>query len=141
SLKIAAKDNKKRERSDPSLPFLFCVKLSLPAIASAAAHAAATAAAIAAAAHTAAHAATAARPSLLRPRLIDDERATVELRAVQSVDRLLGFLPRVHLDEAETPRLAGKLVRDHPRRLYAAVLGEDLFESPFRHGIGQAAHV
>jgi hypothetical protein len=65
--------------------------------------------------------ASATRAGLLRFRLIDDEGSPFHLCAVQLGNRLLGLFGRGHLDEPEPARLAGKLIRNNPRRLDVSV--------------------
>jgi hypothetical protein len=70
----------------------------------------------------------ATRPPFLRPSLVYREITTVEIRAVQGLDRSLRFFGVSHFDEAKTAGSAGKLVRDHPGRLDGPVRREQLFE-------------
>src|SRR5258707_5759924 len=66
----------------------------------------------------------------LRVRDGHGDAPAVEVTAVQLADRLLRLLRRVHLDEAEAPRLAGEAIGDDGRRLHVPALGEELAE-PF----------
>src|SRR5438093_3613514 len=55
---------------------------------------------------------------------LDLELATVELVAVETLDRLVGLLGRRHLDETESPRLGGIPVRDDGRRFHGTRFGK-----------------
>src|SRR6476660_85685 len=66
----------------------------------------------------------AARAGRTRVRDVDGDLAPVEILAVQLRDRPLGLLRGRHLDEAEAPRLARELVRDHGSRLHGPALRE-----------------
>ena len=48
-----------------------------------------------------------AGPSLLRARLVDRQRTTLEFIPVEGVDGFLPFFTRAHLDETEAARLTG----------------------------------
>src|SRR5581483_8647998 len=60
----------------------------------------------------------------LRARFVHVERAALELGSVQSVDRGLRFRSRLHLDEAETARIAAELVAQHGGARHAAISAE-----------------
>src|SRR2546427_272594 len=61
--------------------------------------------------------------------------AAIQARAVELADRLLGFLVRRHLDEAEAAGAARVAVRDDARGLHVAARGER-FPQPVR-GCGE----
>src|SRR6185369_10604399 len=84
---------------------------SAPAVAAAATAATATA-------ETAPTAATTAAAGSLR--LLDLDRASVQVGAVEPADGLFRFLGRRHLDEAEAARAAGIPVRHHTGRFDGA---------------------
>src|SRR2546425_428314 len=67
--------------------------------------------------------------------LFDLDRAAIQARAVELADRLLGFLVRRHLDEAEAAGAARVAVRDDARGLHVAARGER-FPQPVR-GCGE----
>src|SRR5581483_9150916 len=110
-------------------PLLTFSAETLPALAAVAASALAVAAAAAVVA------------ALHRLGLVDNERAAVELRAVQSIDRALRLLARGHFDEAEAARLAGEFIGDQARGRDRAVRREDFLELSFGHRIRQPAYV
>lgn len=83
---------------------------------------------------------TTTRTITLRTSLVDGQRATFELLAVQTVDRRL-CLGVAHLDEAESFRISGKLVFDDRRRSYSTELFEERPKVSLRNPIGQISHV
>src|SRR5262245_27782608 len=88
--------------------------VDLATIAATAAATPAAPAAASAASPTAEPAAAAAEPTtraLLGPRLVDPDRATIHLGAVERRDRCLGVCRRSHFDEGEAARLVGVAIR------------------------------
>src|SRR5499427_225921 len=78
---------------------------------------------------TAARPAAAAAPAGARGLRIRDlhrDSPAIELTPVQLRNRGLGLLCRVHLDEAESPGLAGEAIGDHGRGQDVATLREEL---------------
>src|SRR5262249_56108986 len=72
--------------------------------------------------------------------LFDLDGPTVEARTIELADRLLGFLVRRHLDEAEAARPAGVTVRHDAGGLDIAARGERLPQTVCRRGKGEASN-
>jgi len=86
-----------------------------------------TAAVTAAAAATPAAAAStpaAATATLLGPRFVHRERATIDHLAVHAINGRLGFLIRSHLDETESLGSSGVAVRDDLGRCHHPIRGK-----------------
>ena len=75
---------------------------------------------------TAAIAEAAAGTLLLRAGFINRQVTTVEIGAIESLNRFLGLFVGSHLDKAKTAGTAGKLVRDHASRLNRPVGGKEI---------------
>jgi hypothetical protein len=84
----------------------------------------------------------AGRPRIALAGLVDAQRATVEIRAVEFLQRLLRELGRGHLDEGEAPRPAGLAIHDdRDARDLAPVRAEELAERLLVGVVVQVAHV
>src|SRR5581483_5165106 len=127
------------KRKSPEAPgFFFCNADGLPPWLATLTAASAAAAAAAVAAETAtATAATAAKAALsARPRLVDVDRPTVELGAVEALDGLVAGV-RVHLDEGEAARATGLTIRDDGSRLDRANLRKQIGQLIFCRRVRQ----
>src|SRR5436309_6520827 len=89
----------------------------------------------------AATAATTASSRFLRAGFVDRQRTTAQLGTIQGRDRGLGLLERGHLDKAEASRLPRELVRDHARRFYSAMHGEQFIQLLLGRRIRQPTHI
>jgi hypothetical protein len=102
----------------------------------------ATAATAAVSSATASAAATeVAATNRLRPRLVDDQRATVELILMQFVDRLLSVLIAHHFDECESARTPSGLVAHDANVIHCTGAAEQLRELFVRAFIREVANV
>src|SRR5262249_5105334 len=102
--------------------------------------AAATAVARPAAAAVAAAIAAAIATALALHGLVDPQRASAELRAVERAHRLLRAV-RVHLHEREAARAAGLAIRDHLHRRHRAVAAEQVPQVGLGGGEGDVSDV
>src|SRR5690606_12914481 len=114
---------------------------AVPAAPLAAAVAAAASAAVTAAAAIPAAVAAAAGALFARPGFVHRQRTAAERLAVELLDGLLGLAAVRHLDEAEAPRVARKLVLGHGCRLDRAVFLESLAEFRIGGRVWQIANV
>jgi hypothetical protein len=97
----------------------------------AAATASVTATASAAAITTTTAAATRARTIFAGTRFIYGQRATVNIFAVQGLDRCIGTFFGVHGDEREAPGASAEFVHDHIDFGHGTVSGEEILELVF----------
>ena len=88
-----------------------------------------TTAATVAAAVTSTAATTAAKR--LRTRLVDDEGPAAEIGAVEAIDCGLRLFVRLHFDEGEPSRTAGRHVAHHAHRFNRTCLTEQILELAF----------
>jgi hypothetical protein len=86
-------------------------------------------------------AAKAARPPLLLSGVVDVDRATVEVAAVQSRLSRFSFLGRRHLNERETLRPSGLPIGDDIHCRYLTVLSERLLEGLFGGTVREIADI
>ena len=82
-----------------------------------------------------------ARATLARPRLIDRERATLELRPVQCLDGPVGIRVVRHVDKAEALGATGLPVHDDRGFFYATILFEHVREILGRDAVRHIADV
>src|SRR6185503_4987857 len=74
-----------------------------------------------------------------RRRLVDADRAAIEIRVVEPAERALGFFGRCHLHEAEAPGAPGLAVRHDGGGFHDSVPGEGGPEAVVRCGEGKTA--
>ena len=82
-----------------------------------------------------------AGPSLLRPGFVHGEIAAVEIRAIQSLNSLLGLVGIRHFDKSEAARSPRELISNDSGRFNSPMRRKDFLELRISGRIRQATYI